>query len=146
SCCASCGSSASKAFARRGVLRTLVWFRGKDLRLADHAPLADAARARPGGEIIPLFVLDEHFFRPRAAQRTPARIQFLLESIAALASGLERAGSRLIIVGGRSVDVVPQLARRWKVDRVVAQSWVAPVGRARDRKIAQRLHVPLQLF
>jgi len=91
-------------------------------------------------------VLDEHFFRRRAAQRTPARIQFLLESIAALTSALERAGSRLIVVGGRSVDVVPQLAQRWKVDRVVAQSWVAPVGRARDRKVASRLHVPLQLF
>ena len=91
-------------------------------------------------------MLDEHFFRPRAARRTPARIQFLLESIASLAASLERAGSRLIIVGGRSVEVVPQLAQRWKVDRVVAQSWVAPVGRARDRKVAKRLKVPLQLF
>ncbi len=125
-------------------MRTLVWFRGKDLRLADHAPLAEALRQRD--EIIPLFVLDEHFFRPRAARRTPGRIQFLLESVASLATALERAGSRLIVVNGRSVDVVPQLARRWKVDRVVAQSWVAPVGRARDRKVARRLPVPLQLF
>ena len=103
-------------------------------------------RTRPRGELIPLFVLDEHFFRRRAAQRTPARIQFLLESIASLAASLERAGSRLIVVPGRSVEVVPRLARRWKVDRVVAQSWVAPLGRERDRKIAKRLQVPLQLF
>jgi deoxyribodipyrimidine photo-lyase len=94
-----------------------------------------------GGEVIPLFVLDEHYFRRRAAQRTPARIQFLLESIAALASALERAGSRLVIAGGRSVEVVPRLARLWNVDRVVAQGWVAPVGRARDRMVARRLHV-----
>jgi deoxyribodipyrimidine photo-lyase len=99
-----------------------------------------------GGEVIPLFVLDEHFFRPAAAQRTPFRIQFLLESLASLAANLEHAGSRLVMVAGRSVEVVPQLARRWKVDRVLAQGWVAPVGRERDRHVARELSVPLQLF
>jgi deoxyribodipyrimidine photo-lyase len=91
-------------------------------------------------------VLDEHFFRPEHARRTPHRIQFLLDSIASLAANLEHAGSRLIVVGGRSVEVVPHLARRWKVDRVLAQSWVAPVGRERDRRVAERLQVPLELF
>ncbi|MEJ0084566.1 MAG: deoxyribodipyrimidine photo-lyase [Pseudomonadota bacterium] len=125
-------------------MRTLVWYRGKDLRIADHAPLR--AAAQDGGEVIPLFVLDEHFFRPAAAQRTPFRIQFLLESIASLAANLEHLGSRLILVGGRSVEVIPRLAKSWRVDRVVAQSWVAPVGRERDRKIAKSLTVPLELF
>jgi deoxyribodipyrimidine photo-lyase len=99
-----------------------------------------------GGEVIPLFVLDDHFFRPQAARRTPFRIQFLLESVASLAANLQHAGSRLIVVAGRSVDVIPQLARRWKADRVLAQGWVAPVGRERDRRVAARLHVPLELF
>jgi deoxyribodipyrimidine photo-lyase len=125
-------------------LRTLVWYRGKDLRTADHAPLR--AAAQDGGEVIPLFVLDEHFFRPEAAQHTPFRIQFLLESIASLGANLEHLGSRLILAGGRSVEVLPRLAKLWQVDRVVAQSWVAPVGRARDRQVAGALHVPLQLF
>jgi deoxyribodipyrimidine photo-lyase len=101
---------------------------------------------KSGGEVIPLFVLDDHFFRPEAARRIPFRIQFLLESIASLAANLEHLGSRLILVGGRSVEQVPQLARRWKVDRVVAQSWVAPIGRERDRKIGKSLSVPLELF
>jgi len=91
-------------------------------------------------------VLDEHFFRPADARRTPFRIQFLLDSIVSLAANLENAGSRLVVVGGRSVEAIPQLARRWKVDRVVAQSWVAPIGRERDRRIAKTLHVPLELF
>jgi deoxyribodipyrimidine photo-lyase len=91
-------------------------------------------------------VLDEHFFRPADARRTPFRIQFVLDSIASLAENLERAGSRLVVVGGRSVEAIPRLARRWKVDRVVAQSWVAPIGRERDRRVAERLHVPLELF
>jgi deoxyribodipyrimidine photo-lyase len=124
-------------------VRTLVWFRGKDLRTADHAPLRAAARA---GEVIPLFVLDEYFFQPEAARRTPFRIQFLLESIASLAANLEHLGSKLLLANGRSVDEVPRLARLWKVDRVVAQSWVAPVGRNRDRHIRMRLSVPFELF
>jgi deoxyribodipyrimidine photo-lyase len=129
-------------------LRTLVWFRGKDLRTADHAPLRAALSTveKGDGEVIPLFVLDEHFFRPEAARRIPFRMQFLLESIASLAANLEHLGSRLILVGGRSTEQVPMLAERWKVDRVVAQSWVAPIGRERDRNTAASLRVPLELF
>jgi deoxyribodipyrimidine photo-lyase len=125
-------------------LRTLVWYRGKDLRIADHAPLRSALK--DGGEVIPVFVLDDYFFAPPAALRLRFRIQFLLESIASLAANLEHLGSRLIIADGRSVERIPELAERWKVDRVVAQSWVAPVGRARDRLVARRLRAPLQLF
>jgi deoxyribodipyrimidine photo-lyase len=125
-------------------VRTLVWYRGKDLRIADHEPLRSAVKA--GGDIIPLFVLDDHFFRPEAARRTPFRIQFLLESVASLAANLEHLGSRLVLVEGRSVEEIPNLVRRWKIDRVVAQSWVAPMGRERDRKIAKSLSVPFELF
>jgi len=128
---------------RRGGARTLVWFRGKDLRVTDHAPLADAVAA---GDVIPLFVLDPYFFAPARARRTPHRVQFLLESLAALADSLARLGSRLLVVPGKSVTVVPRLARAWRVDRVVAYAWVAPVGRARDRRVAERLHVPLDLY
>jgi deoxyribodipyrimidine photo-lyase len=129
-------------------VRSLVWFRGKDLRIADHAPLRAAAEAaRNGrGSVIPLFVLDEHFFAPAAARKTPHRIQFLLESLRSLAANIAHLGSRLIVVDGRSAEVVPRLAKLWKVDRVLAQSWVAPVGRARDRKVAQVLDVPFELF
>ncbi len=124
--------------------RTLVWFRGKDLRVADHAPLRAALDERD--EIIPLFVLDEHFLRPETARRTPTRIQFLLDSLASLAANLEHLGSRLICVRGRSVEEVPRLANLWRVDRVVAQSWVAPVGRERDRRIEAALRVPFERF
>jgi deoxyribodipyrimidine photo-lyase len=107
------------------------------------AALSGAAR---GGAVIPVFVLDDYFFAPRAARRMPFRIQFLLESLASLAGNLEHLGSRLIVARGRSVDLIPKLAVEWKVDRVVAQSWVAPVGRARDRRVSNALRVPLQLF
>jgi deoxyribodipyrimidine photo-lyase len=123
-------------------VRTLVWFRGKDLRVADHEPLASAAQA---GEVIPLFVLDPYFFAPERARETPHRVQFLLESLAALAQNLEHRGSRLLIVPGKSAEVVPRLAAQWQVDRVVAQRWAWPVGRERDARVERALTVPLEL-
>jgi deoxyribodipyrimidine photo-lyase len=124
-------------------MRTLVWFRGKDLRTADHQPLRDAAGA---GEVIPFFVLDPYFFAPDRARGMPHRMQFLVESLHALAGALAELGSRLVLVAGKSVDVVPRLARVWKVDRVVAHRWVEPFGRERDRRIGQALHVPFDLY
>lgn len=124
-------------------MRTLVWFRGKDLRIADHAPLRDAADA---GEVIPLFVLDPYFFAPARARELPRRIQFLLDSLRALEANLADRGSRLVVVSGKSVEVVPRLARKWKVDRVVAHRWVEPVGRERDRRVHEALGVPFELY
>lgn len=125
--------------------RTLVWFRGKDLRVTDHAPLHSAIEA---GELVPLFVLDPYFFAPARAQQLPYRMQFLLESLAALQKNIEHLGSRLLLVAGKSVNVVPQLARELNVTRVVAQRWTEPFGRERDRRVAEALTtaVPFTLF
>ncbi len=60
---------------------SLVWFRGKELRVADHEPLAAAAR---DGDAIPVFVLDAYFFAPVRASDLARRIQFLIESRVAL--------------------------------------------------------------
>jgi deoxyribodipyrimidine photo-lyase len=123
-------------------MRSLVWFRGKDLRIADHAPLDLALR---GDELIPLFVLDPYFFAPERARPIGHRIQFLLESLAALSTTIAELGSRLILVEGKSTEVVPRLAREWRVDKVVAQRWCVPFARERDRRVQARLQVPLEL-
>jgi deoxyribodipyrimidine photo-lyase len=127
-------------------MRSLVWFRGKDLRLADHEPLSEALSQ---GEVIPLFVLDPFFFEADRARRLPHRIQFLLQSLAALEAAIAARGSRLVIVSGRSVDLIPELARRWRVDQVSAHRWSEPFGVERDRRIATELEasgIPLRLF
>ena len=124
-------------------MRTLVWFRGKDLRVHDHPPLLDAIKA---GEVIPLFVLDPYFFAPERAQQLPHRIQFLLESLTELATTIASLGSRLVVVEGKSTEVVPGLARAWRVDRVVAHRWVEPFARERDQRIAEALRIPFTLY
>ncbi|MBM4362586.1 MAG: deoxyribodipyrimidine photo-lyase, partial [Deltaproteobacteria bacterium] len=124
-------------------MRTLLWFRGKDLRVRDHAPLRAAASA---GEVAPLFVLDPYFFAPARASSLAPRMQVLLESLAELRAALGALGSRLVVVEGRSVDRVPELAGRLRVDRVVAHRWTEPFGRERDRRVAAALRVPLELF
>jgi deoxyribodipyrimidine photo-lyase len=127
-------------------MRSIVWFRGKDLRVADHGPLVEAATA---GEVIPLFVLDPFFFAPERARDLPHRMQFLLESLGALAANLAQLGSRLLVVPGRSVDVVPRLALQWQADQVLAHRWVEPLGRERDRRVGEDLAreaIPFRLF
>ena len=123
--------------------RTIVWFRGKDLRISDHAPLREALA---GGEVIPLFVLDPHFFAPARARELPHRMQFLLDSLSALDAALAERGSRLLVVAGKSVELVPRLAREWNADRVVAQRWVEPFARERDRRIREALGARFELY
>jgi deoxyribodipyrimidine photo-lyase len=117
-------------------VRSLLWFRGKDLRLTDHEPLT---RAVADGEVIPLFVLDPYFFAPERAQKLPHRMQFLLESLTSLRDNIAALGSRLLIVTGKSHEVVPELAKRFRVDRVLGQRWTEPFGRARDEKVQAAL-------
>jgi deoxyribodipyrimidine photo-lyase len=117
-------------------MRSLVWFRGKDLRLSDHRPLLAAAQ---GGEVVPLFVVDPHFFAPARARELANRMQFLIDSLAELADGLAALGSRLLFAHGRSVDVVPALARAFAVERVVAHRWSEPFGIARDERVGAAL-------
>jgi deoxyribodipyrimidine photo-lyase len=134
------GKSASNPRANE---RTLVWFRGKDLRVTDHAPLTSALCS---AELIPLFVLDPYFFAPERAQQLPHRMQFLLESLDALAKNIAHLGSELLLAAGKSVELVPRLARELGVTRVVAQRWTEPFARERDRRVAAELAVPFELF
>lgn len=124
-------------------MRTIVWFRGKDLRVGDHEPLA---RAAAEGEVIPLFVLEPRYFGPGRARRAPHRMQFLLESLTELQEGLLERGSGLVLLEGPSTSALPRVAAQWRVDRVWAHRGSEPGGRARDEEVAGALEVPLRLF
>jgi deoxyribodipyrimidine photo-lyase len=120
----------------KAPMRTLVWFRGKDLRLADHGPLLAAIRDE---QMVPIFVVDPFFFAPERARELPNRMQFLVDSLTELAASIEARGSQLLFAAGKSVDVVPRLARAFGADRVVAHRWSEPFGIERDRRIGKAL-------
>lgn len=122
--------------------RTLVWFRGKDLRISDHAPL----RAALDGPFAAVFVVDPFFFAPERARELPHRIQFLLDALDSLSKNFIELGGELVLLGGRSVDVIPAAARSLGVDRVLAHRWTEPFGRHRDRLVKSRLSVPFELY
>jgi deoxyribodipyrimidine photo-lyase len=113
-------------------MRTIVWFRDHDLRVADHAPLASACE----GEVVPVFVLEPDLHRSA----------FMLSSLCELAESIARLGSRLFIVYGRSAEIIPSLADRWQADRVVAHRRTAPAGRDVDERVASAMRAPLVLF
>ncbi len=106
-------------------------------------PLVEAAR---GGAVVPLFVLDPYFFAPERAQALPHRIEFLLESLVSLSKNLAELGSRLVVVQGKSTELVPALAERLGADRVLAQGWVEPFARERDARIGRELGDRFVLF
>jgi len=114
--------------------RWLFWHR-RDLRLADNLGLAAAAAATPA--LTGVFVLDPAILG--AADMAPARVWFLLESLAELQRSWRQAGSRLLVLEGDPAVVLPQLAEALHAPVVAWNRDVEPYGRARDREVAAQL-------
>jgi len=122
-------------------MKRLVWFRGKDLRVNDHRPLFDAQDSAAC-----VFVLDPFFFQAQRARRMSNRMAYLLESLRELETSIASLGGQLLLVEGRSTEVIPKLAEELHVDEVVAYRWTEPFGRERDRRVEEALTVPLRLY
>ena len=121
-------------------MRTILWFRDKDLRLTDHAPLRAALDA---GEVIPLFVVDPNF--ADRSHEAPHSAQFLVDSMQALAANLADRGSRLVVATGTPTEIIPKLAQRWRADRIVAHGSANPALRAQNAQLRNVLGRNLEL-
>ena len=94
----------------------IVWFK-RDLRVHDHAPLAEAAGLGP---VLPLYVLEPGFWRePDASGR---QLAFLRESLAELREALAALGQPLVVRVGEVEAVLEDLRQ---------QLPSAPCGRTR---------------
>ena len=114
--------------------RWLFWHR-RDLRLADNLGLAAAAAATPA--VTGVFVLDPTILG--ATDMAPARVWFLLESLAELQRRWREAGSRLLVLEGDPAELLPRLAQALGAAVVAWNRDVEPYGRARDRQVAAQL-------
>ncbi|MEB3329142.1 MAG: FAD-binding domain-containing protein [Candidatus Sericytochromatia bacterium] len=81
----------------------LVWFK-RDLRLIDHAPLAEAAAQGP---VLGLFVFEPSLWRQPTMDR--AHFDFVAASLAELGDRLARLGGQLLVRTGEVVDVLAAL-------------------------------------
>jgi deoxyribodipyrimidine photo-lyase len=95
-------------------MRSVVWLK-RDLRLADHRPLATAAAA---GECLMLYVMEPSL---RAADDfDDSHAVFINQSLQELAPRVEALGGRLIVAEGEVVEVLDQLRAAWSFDRLLS--------------------------
>ena len=118
--------------------RVLFWHR-RDLRLADNLGLVAAAGISPA--VTGVYVLDPKVIDPppELPPMAPARLWFLIESLIELQQRWRDAGSRLLVLEGDPVTVVPPLAEQIGADTVVWNRDVEPYARERDRQVAKQL-------
>jgi deoxyribodipyrimidine photo-lyase len=112
----------------------VLWFR-RDLRLHDHPALHHALERFD--RVIPLFVVDEAILGGRWP--SPNRWWFLARSLEALERDLRSRGSRLVVVRGDPVELVPRISRESGAAAVIASRDHAPYGRARDEHVEAAL-------
>ena len=116
-------------------MRALLWFR-KDLRLDDHTALIAALRDADG-DVVPFYASDPSILGRDDIAAT--RVRFVLESLADLASAIERAGSRLVLDHGPAAETVVRAARAAGADRVYWNDEYEPALRARDAAVESAL-------
>ena len=118
--------------------RVLFWHR-RDLRLADNLGLQAAVAISPA--VTGVYVLDPALIAPPESLPpiAPARLWFLVETLRELQQRWRNAGSRLLVVAGDPVQVLPRLASLLEAPAVVWSRDVEPYARERDRQVAKTL-------
>jgi deoxyribodipyrimidine photo-lyase len=112
----------------------LVWLR-RDLRLFDHAALHHALAS--AATVYCAFIFDRAILDrlPRADRR----VEFIHDTLAALAAELEAAGGHLIVRHDVAETAIPALAAELGVDAVFANHDYEPAAMARDEAVARAL-------
>jgi deoxyribodipyrimidine photo-lyase len=114
----------------------VVWLK-RDLRIDDHAPLAQAARAcAQGGVMIALYVYEPEVWQ--AADAHASQLAFVDESLDELEGLLAARGGRLIRRAGEITEVLGELARKEPIESLLAHEETGnAVTYARDRRVAR---------
>jgi deoxyribodipyrimidine photo-lyase len=108
----------------------LVWFK-RDLRVADHAPLA-AAAAR--GPVLPLWIVEPGLWAEPDASARQYRVQ--QEAAAELRADLAALGQPLVVRVGEAVAVLETIRRTRGIAAIWAhQETTGAFGYARDRRV-----------
>lgn len=108
----------------------VVWFK-RDLRLADHAPLAQAAARGP---VLPLWIVEPELWRQQDASARQYRV--VAEAAAELRADLAALGQPLVVRVGDAVEVLEGIRTRFGIaDLWAHQETTGGFGFARDRRV-----------
>jgi deoxyribodipyrimidine photo-lyase len=125
------------------AMRSLVWFRGNDLRLRDHLPLYHALAE---GEVVLAYVFDPVEWQHASQEAYALRSRFQLEAIEALKTEIEARGSALVLLWGSPSVVLPWFTSKFGIQQLLAQRKGDPYGRRVIDDLHSKLDVPVRLF
>lgn len=106
----------------------------RDLRLNDHAGLANAAAH---GEVVPLLIVDRALESRLAS--SPRRAAFYCGAVASLDAALRERGTQLIVRRGAPAAILKQLARTTGADAVAWSSSFDRAGMEADQRLQSDL-------
>jgi deoxyribodipyrimidine photo-lyase len=111
----------------------LFWHR-RDLRITDNLGLYAAHQHSP--KLVGVFCLDPDILQHDVA---PARVKYLIGSLAALQTDYVKAGSQLLIVQGHPAQKLPEVATALSAQAVHWNWDVEPYAKSRDQAVAEAL-------
>ncbi len=114
--------------------RALVWMR-RDLRLKDQRALFEATHQ--SSKVLPVFVIDSNIVDKLS--KTDRRVTFIQKSLDEVAAGLDKKGSRLLVVYGDPAEKIPELAKKLKVQAVFTSNDFESYAKKRDEGVTKRL-------
>ncbi len=116
---------------------SLVWLR-RDLRLEDHGALHEALSCGQGPVYV-VFVFDREIL-DKLENREDRRVEFIWESLALLQQAFDEIAQRQIIVQhGIAREIIPELALRLGVARVICARDYEPLAVERDLYVQKEL-------
>jgi deoxyribodipyrimidine photo-lyase len=124
-------------------VRTLVWFRGKDLRLRDNEALSEALVC---GDVVTIHVLDPSEYSSQSVAQARHRVAHRLGALEELATNLAQRGGRLVTLHGAAEDVLPRFVVKHGIDQVFALRAGSPGDRAVASRLERNLATPFRQF
>ncbi|MDO9284766.1 MAG: FAD-binding domain-containing protein, partial [Aquabacterium sp.] len=110
----------------------VVWFK-RDLRVADHAPLAEAAQ---GDAALALFIIEPAWLG--STECHPRHVAWLLKCLAPLRDALAARGLPLLVRTGEAVEVLAALQRECHFARLLSHEETGPGwSYERDKAVAR---------
>lgn len=113
---------------------TLVWLR-RDLRLRDNSAIG--AAIAHGAPVHLAFVFDTDILDP--LPRSDRRVEFIHQATGALDVALRELGGQLHVLHGQPTHLIPKLAKKLGVERVVCARDYEPAAISRDQSVSEQL-------